>query len=68
MTEPINYGIGGKEVMPEYRFNVIKSVFPFAFQDSEAKTNDDPWWMIRGLVDCYKASIPDIVSLLVYYI
>ena len=53
MTEPINYGVGGLEVMAEYRFNEIRAWFPYAFQDSQAKEEGDPWFMIRGLVNAY---------------
>ncbi|CAB9498059.1 unknown protein [Seminavis robusta] len=52
-TEPINYGIDGKEVMPEYRFRDLRQVFPYGFQDKDAEDDGDPWHMIRGMVNGY---------------
>ena len=50
-TDPINYGPDGKNIMPEYRFNQIKSVFPWSFQNKEAEKKGDPWSMVLLLVD-----------------
>jgi Transposase IS4 len=66
ITEPINYGIGGKEVMAEYRFQQIRSYFPYAFQDKTAEAKGDPWHMIRGLVDGYNQVRSEWVAASIY--
>jgi len=53
MTEPINIGIGGKNIMAEHRFKFLKSVYPYAFQDKDAERAGDPWHMVLLAVDGY---------------
>jgi hypothetical protein len=48
MMTSINFGRGekGLDIMLEYRFNQIKAVYPYSFNDREAQVNGDPWHMI----------------------
>jgi hypothetical protein len=61
VTQSIDYGPSGINVMAEYRFKQIKAAFPWSFQDTnKADTNDeqsyDPWNMALLLVDGYNAN------------
>jgi hypothetical protein len=49
ITEPINLGLGGLEIMPAYRFKDLRANFPYAFRDQGAEAEGDPWHMIRLL-------------------
>jgi hypothetical protein len=65
MTHTINYGPDGDDIMAYYRFNEIKAVFPWAFQDKSKEPSldeegnavledgKDPWHMIMLMVDGY---------------
>jgi hypothetical protein len=49
-STPINLGPKGLEIMPKYRFDTIKKVFPSAFHDHEARRKGDDWYPIGLLV------------------
>jgi hypothetical protein len=66
MTHPINYGPGGLNIMPYYRFNDIKACFPWAFQDRTKDDKDeesyDPWHMVMLIVNEYNKNRHDWVA------
>ncbi|CAB9527834.1 unknown protein [Seminavis robusta] len=53
VTDPIDLGCKGQGIMPFYRFKDLKSMFPSAFQDMDAKEKKDPWSMVRGILNGY---------------
>jgi hypothetical protein len=63
MTQPINYGPTGLNIMPEYRFRDIKRCFSWSFQDkskADKATDDyDPWNMILLMVNGYNKNRHD---------
>ena len=61
-TEPINYGPDGKGTMAKYRFDHIKTFFPWSFQDKEAEANGEPWHMVMLLVDGFNKNRHDWVA------
>jgi hypothetical protein len=62
MTQKINYGPSGLNIMAQYRFRQIKGCFPWAFQDQskavegEDEESYDPWNMVMLMVDGYNAN------------
>jgi hypothetical protein len=76
MTQPINYGPSGLDIMAEYRFNDIKACFAWSFQDkSKEPTYDedgnaiieddngkDPWHMVMLMVDGYNKVRHELVA------
>mmetsp|Transcript_4663 Transcript_4663/g.13189 ORF Transcript_4663/g.13189 Transcript_4663/m.13189 type:complete len:256 (-) Transcript_4663:205-972(-) len=42
---------GGAKGFTQNRFNQIKTIWPFAFHDKEAKQAGDPWWRFVGLLN-----------------
>jgi hypothetical protein len=69
ITHPVNYGPDGLDIMAYYRFNEIKAVFPWSFQDKmKAPTEDngtdaeDPWHMCMLMVDGFNKNRHDWVA------
>jgi hypothetical protein len=61
ITMPINYGPGGLDIMPHYRFKDIKRCFPWSFQD-KSKAEEDPWNLVLLMVDGYNKNRRDWVA------
>ena len=51
LTEPINIGPGGLNIISKTRFDEIKEIFPTAFHDKAAQMDRDPWYPILLLLD-----------------
>jgi hypothetical protein len=69
MTQPINYGPDGLNIMAYYRFNQIKESFPWSFQDKTKAAEEDaeegsydPWNMVLLLVNGYNKNRHDWVA------
>jgi hypothetical protein len=60
ISQPVNYGPDGNNIMPYYRFNEIKACFPWSFQDKSKP--DDPWNMMLLMVDGFNSNRHDWVA------